>query len=62
MTELAEHKPLAEIDAMDFNDMIDILGREVVNTRPRCATLALGTLKAAITHYRTNKARAELET
>jgi len=37
---------------MDFNDMIDLLGREVVNTRPRCATLALGTLKAAVARYR----------
>jgi nitrogen fixation NifU-like protein len=46
---------------MDFNDMIDQLGREVVSTRPRCATLALGTLKAAITQYRKNKIQAELE-
>ena len=37
------------------------LGREVVNTRPRCATLALGTLKAAITQYRANKVRAEID-
>ena len=61
LTEMADGKPLAAIDAMDFNDMIDTLGREVVNTRPRCATLALGTLKAAIAHYRTDKIRAELE-
>jgi nitrogen fixation protein NifU and related proteins len=46
---------------MDFNDMIDQLGREVVSTRPRCATLALGTLKAAITQYRNNKIRADLD-
>jgi nitrogen fixation NifU-like protein len=46
---------------MDFSDMIDTLGREVVNTRPRCATLALGTLKAAIAKYRTDKVRADLE-
>jgi nitrogen fixation NifU-like protein len=58
LTELVEHKPLAEIDAMDFNDMIDILGREVVNTRPRCATLALGTLKSAIHKYRSDRERA----
>jgi nitrogen fixation NifU-like protein len=61
LTEMAAGRPLAEIDEMDFNDMIDELGREVVNTRPRCATLALGTLKAAITKYRTDKVRAELE-
>jgi nitrogen fixation NifU-like protein len=40
--------------------MIDQLGREVVSTRPRCATLALGTLKAAITQYRKEKIQAGL--
>jgi nitrogen fixation NifU-like protein len=61
LTEMVDGKALSAIDEMDFNDMIDYLGREVVNTRPRCATLALGTLKAAITKYRTDKVRAELE-
>lgn len=59
LTEMVEGKSLAEVDEMDFNDMIDELGREVVNARPRCATLALGTLKAAIIKYRADKARAE---
>jgi nitrogen fixation protein NifU and related proteins len=61
LTEMVEGRPLAEIDDMDFNAMIDQLGREVVSTRPRCATLALGTLKAAITQYRNNKIRADLD-
>jgi nitrogen fixation protein NifU and related proteins len=61
LTEMVSGKPLSEIDAMDFTDMIDHLGREVVNTRPRCATLALGTLKAAITKYRTDQIRAEID-
>jgi nitrogen fixation NifU-like protein len=61
LTEMVEGRPLAEIDDMDFNDMIDQLGREVVSTRPRCATLALGTLKAAVTQYRNNKIRADLD-
>jgi nitrogen fixation protein NifU and related proteins len=61
LTEMVEDKSLAEIDEMDFNDMIDELGREVVSTRPRCATLALGTLKAALIKYRADKARAELD-
>jgi nitrogen fixation protein NifU and related proteins len=61
LSELVQGKPLAEIDEMDFSDMIDLLGREVVNTRPRCATLALGTLKAAITKYRTDKIRRSIE-
>lgn len=61
LTEMVAGQPTAVVDEMDFNDMIDHLGREVVSTRPRCATLALGTLKAAITKYRTDKVRAELE-
>jgi len=61
LTEMVDRKPLAEVDEMDFSDMIETLGREVVNTRPRCATLALGTLKAAITKYRTDKVRAEID-
>lgn len=60
LTEMVDGKPLGDVDEMDFNDMIDTLGREVVNTRPRCATLALGTLKAAIAKYRTDKIKAEL--
>jgi len=61
LTEMVVGKPFSEIDTMDFNDMIDHLGREVVNTRPRCATLALGTLKAAITKYRNDQVRAQID-
>ena len=42
---------MGQVLAMDYNAMIDVLGREVVATRPRCATLALGTLKAAVRKY-----------
>ncbi len=33
---------------MSYEDMIRVLGEDVVGSRPRCATLALGTLKAAV--------------
>ncbi|HEX7119373.1 MAG TPA: iron-sulfur cluster assembly scaffold protein [Longimicrobiales bacterium] len=39
-----------EIGALSYEDMIDVLGRDIVGSRPRCATLALGTLKAAVQH------------
>ena len=48
---------LKAVDALDYNDIIDRLGREVVSTRPRCATLALGTLKAAVKKYRIDRRR-----
>lgn len=42
---------LQDILDTDYTDMMDLLGREVVQTRTRCATLALGTLKAAVRRY-----------
>ncbi len=50
-------QPLSAVDMLDYNEMIDHLGREVVSTRPRCATLALGTLKAAVKKYRIDRRR-----
>ncbi len=50
---------LGRIEAMDYNDMVDALGREVVQSRPRCATLALATLKSAVREYRASRLRAE---
>jgi nitrogen fixation NifU-like protein len=40
---------------MDYNEMIEKLGRQIVASRPRCATLGLGTLKAAIRKYQKDK-------
>ena len=33
---------------MSYDEMIELLGSDIVGSRPRCATLALGTLKAAV--------------
>jgi nitrogen fixation NifU-like protein len=54
LTEMAAGKSLDEVAFMDANAMLDVLGREVVQTRPRCATLALNTLKLAVAQYRRN--------
>jgi len=51
------HSTLDEILEMSYEDLVDTLGREVVSTRPRCATLALGTLKAAVRKYRRDEER-----
>jgi len=48
---------LDDIAESDYNTMIDILGKEAVQMRPRCATLALGTLKAAVKKYRRDRMR-----
>ncbi len=40
---------------LDYHEMIDQLGRQVVASRPKCATLGLGTLKAAIRKYQKDR-------
>lgn len=60
VTEMVEGMTPDEIAAMSFEDLIEQLGRELVMTRPTCATLALGTLKKGVHEYdmkrRANKA------
>ncbi len=46
---------LDDIVGTDYNAMIDVLGKEAVQMRPKCATLALGTLKAAVRKYRRDR-------
>jgi nitrogen fixation protein NifU and related proteins len=46
----------ADVLAMSYEEMMDLLGRDLVSARPRCATLALGTLKAAVKAAQTNRA------
>lgn len=55
VSEITEGKTPDEIEAMSFEDLIDALGREVVMTRPTCATTALGTLKKGVHEYRRKK-------
>ena len=43
-----KHPGFQEILDMSYEDMIGVLGEDIVGSRPRCATLALGTLKAAV--------------
>lgn len=44
-----------EVLQMDYNEMIEKLGRQIVASRPKCATLGLGTLKAAIRKYQRDR-------
>jgi nitrogen fixation NifU-like protein len=60
LLEQMQGQTLEYVEGLDFSWMIDELGREVVQSRPRCATLALGTLKAAIKKYHNDQIRAQL--
>ncbi len=51
LTEMAIGKTPEEVQGMDFEAFMDHMGREVVISRARCATLGLGTLKAAADQY-----------
>jgi nitrogen fixation protein NifU and related proteins len=46
---------MEQVLEMDYNEMIEQLGRQIVASRPKCATLGLGTLKAAIRKYQKDR-------
>ena len=48
------HKDAVAV-AANTVDLIEQLGRELVMTRPTCATLALGTLKKGVHEYAMHK-------
>ncbi len=58
LTEMLPGKTLAEVREMDIEAFIDEIGREVVISRPKCATLAINTAKAAERKYRAEQAGA----
>lgn len=51
VTEIVQGMTAEEIENLSFEDLIDELGRELVMTRPTCATLALGTLKKGVHEF-----------
>ncbi len=50
-----DNMTMDEVLELDYNEMMDQLGRQIVASRPKCATLGLGTLKAAIRKYQRDK-------
>ncbi|MCE7947830.1 MAG: iron-sulfur cluster assembly scaffold protein [Chloroflexi bacterium CFX4] len=59
LTEMLIGKTLSEVREMDIDAFIDEIGREVVISRPKCATLAINTAKAAERKYRAEQAKAD---
>jgi len=55
VTEIVQGMTAEEIEAMSFEDLVEQLGRELVMTRPTCATLALGTLKKGVHEFHMHK-------
>lgn len=59
LTEMVNGKKLDEIRQLDYQQLIDILGPEVVKSRLRCATLAMDTLQGAAREYPSRKATGQ---
>ena len=60
VAEKYEGKPLEEIEVSTTDDMIDEMGREVVMSRIRCASVGIGTLKGTVQEYRKQQIQREL--
>lgn len=50
LTEKLKGQPLSYAESLSVDDIAHWVGREVMVTRPRCAMLALDTLKLALRH------------
>ena len=61
ISELVAGMTLDEIKALGTHTMKEEMGDDVVKSRVRCATLALGTVQAAIDQYRNDGRRASLD-
>ena len=59
VTEITQGLTAEEIEKLSFEDLVEQLGRELVMTRPTCATLALGTLKKGVHEYAMRKRASE---
>ena len=44
-----------QVLAFSYEEMLDLLGRDIASSRPQCATLALGTLKGAVKTVEMNR-------
>ncbi len=60
LTELVEGLTLDEVKALGTSTMTEEMGEDVVKSRVRCATLALGTLQAAVKQLEENREREAL--
>ncbi|MER3485643.1 MAG: iron-sulfur cluster assembly scaffold protein [Chloroflexota bacterium] len=60
IAEMIEGMTLDDVKALGTHTMIEEMGEEVVKSRVRCATLALGTAQAAVQEYERSRSRAAL--
>ncbi|MFN3995868.1 MAG: iron-sulfur cluster assembly scaffold protein, partial [bacterium] len=51
LIESLQGKKIQELESVDVNFLIDLIGKEVYLLRPNCASLGLNVLKAVIKKY-----------
>ncbi len=61
ISELIQGMSLDDVKDLGTHTMKEEMGDDVVKSRVRCATLALGTVQAAIDSYRNDRRRAKLD-
>jgi len=61
ISEIVQGLSLDEIKELGTHTMIEEMGSDVVKSRVRCATLALGTVQAAVDAYRNDRRRQDLK-
>ena len=59
VSEMATGLSLDEVKELGLAEITEEMGDEIVRSRVRCATLALGTLQAAVDQYRRDRERRE---
>ena len=59
VTELAKGLTMEEVKALGIPEITDEMGDDIVRSRVRCATLALGTFQAALDQFRRDRERRE---
>lgn len=59
--EMVEGRTLEEIEAIAHDAVIEVLGRELAMTRPRCACLGLNAVRLAIKAYRRRQLLAQAQ-
>jgi nitrogen fixation NifU-like protein len=59
VSEMATGLTLDEVKELGLSEITEEMGDEIVRSRVRCATLALGTLQAAVDQFRRDRERRE---
>jgi nitrogen fixation NifU-like protein len=59
VTELVQGLTLDQVKELGITEITDEMGEDIVKSRVRCATLALGTVQAAVDQFRRDRDRRE---